>query len=45
MVKGIFLENLPKKLPHFKEESHEIVKIFGGFGQFFFLAFEIAISS
>jgi hypothetical protein len=24
-----------KKLPHFKEESYEIVKIFGGFGQFF----------
>jgi hypothetical protein len=32
---GNFLENLQKKLSHFKEESNEIVKIFGGFGQFF----------
>jgi hypothetical protein len=33
MVKGLF-GKFAKKLPHFKEESYEIVKIFGGFGQF-----------
>jgi len=32
-VKGLF-GKFAKKLPHFKEESYEIVKIFGGFGQF-----------
>jgi hypothetical protein len=32
MVKGI-LGNFPKKSPHLEEESYEIPKILGGFGQ------------
>jgi hypothetical protein len=34
MIKGI-LGNFPKKSPNFEEESYEIAKNFGGFGQIF----------
>jgi hypothetical protein len=42
IVKGFFFEKNPKKLTYFKEESYEIAKKFGGFGQiysFFLLKF------
>jgi hypothetical protein len=43
MVKGTFWKN-SKELSHFKEESYEMAKIFGGFGLDFQLSsFEIAI--
>jgi hypothetical protein len=29
---GNYWKFVPKKLPHFEEESYEIAKIFGGFG-------------
>jgi hypothetical protein len=36
--------NFPKKSPDFKEESHENIKIFGGFAEIFLISsFEIAI--
>jgi hypothetical protein len=38
MVKGKFWENFgkfSKRSPHLEEESCELVKIFGGFGQIF----------
>jgi hypothetical protein len=31
---GNFLKIFQKKSPHFHEENYEIIKIFGGFGNF-----------
>jgi len=44
MVKGTFWKICKKNCHISRKKVIEIVKIFGGFGQFF-LAFEIAISS
>jgi hypothetical protein len=42
---GNFLENLKKQSSHLNEESYEITKIFGEFGQIFiFLLLELVYS-